>query len=295
MIYSSKKRNLLSMIRKNMNKKNDFNERYKFISVSDYPFFFQNALTIELAEKVGISFNMENNKLIANIPFFETNIKFNIDRESAVTLLFEQFVCKSSYNFILHNPTVVVDIGMSVGDTTLAFAANPNVVKVFAYELMPQIYERAKFNLSLNPDISFKADVRNYGLGKESKDIEVEYYDELDLSNGIYNDSRKEIFKDGVNSKVIIKEIVNELQLINKDFGNFDLCLKIDAEGAEYEIIEAIFNSGINDNIRYIALEYHFGVKNIIEILRNHNYEIISSITGFDLDCEVGLIQAIRK
>ena len=77
---------------------------------------------------------MEEGFLVADIPLFDNIVRFTLDKDICFGLLYEQFLTRSSYNFVFDMQIVVIDIGMNVGDTTLFFAANPFVKKVYSYE-----------------------------------------------------------------------------------------------------------------------------------------------------------------
>jgi len=275
-----------------------FKKRYSHIPSNLYSLLFNNARVIQLAEKLGVSFSAEAGFLVANIPIYDKNVKFILDKQDCFALLDEQFLRKTLYNFIFDVPVVVIDIGMSVGDTALFFAANSYVKKVYSYELMPQTYDRAVQNFKLNSDIVSKIEGYNYGLGRDDQELEVPYYDDFDLGNGTFNIARRDRFGKGIPTTCKIKNIVPEMQRIVQEHPNVALYLKIDAEGAEYEIIDAIFYNHLSNNIRYIAMEYHFGVQNIIEILKKHHFEIIESFNTFclgDKNNAEGNIQAVRQ
>lgn len=265
-----------------------------------FPFFFDfvNNSLVKLSILVGVSFAMENEMLVANIPTCGTNVKINLDRRTALVFMCDQFVRKSTYNFILDKSTIVMDVGMNIADSSLAFAANSYVTRVFAYELIPQIVERAMVNIGLNPEIAPKIVVNNYGLGVKNSELEVPYYDSFDAGSGLYNDSRQKMFRGKAqNTKCVIKDICEEVKLIVETYPDEQIFLKIDAEGAEYEMIDALFSSVLGRHIKYVALEYHFGVKNIVDILMNQNFEVIQRLLTFDMDSsehEVGCIQAVR-
>lgn len=275
-----------------------FHHRYKHIHGTSRSLINNNVYTVLLAEKVGISFHVDGNqRLFANIPLFDVAcVKFILDKQECFQLLREQFIHRNGYNFVFNKPVVVIDIGMNVGDTALFFAANPFVEKVYAYELMPQIYDRAIMNFEFNPEITDKISPNCYGLGKNDQELTLSYFDNFDLGNGTFNDKRGAMFKEGTLTVCKIKNALTELEKIAKKHSKTALYLKIDAEGAEYEIIDMILTSTAICNLVYIAIEYHFGIQNIVKLLQASHFEIIESFLTIDGDVnnKVGSIQAVR-
>ena len=276
----------------------EFKKRYGHLPRNLYSLLLNNMGVVQLAEKLDVSFGTEKEFLVADIPIFDKNVKFILDKQVCFDLLWEQFLTRRDYNFIFDVPVAVIDIGMNVGDTALFFAANPFVKKVYSYELMPQTFDRAQRNLKINPDIMNKIEGHNYGLGKSDQELVIYYYDESDGQIGKVSEILGDELGKGIPTKCKIKNVVHEIQKIEQEHPNVALYLKIDTEGAEYEIIDALLRDHSSNNIHYIAIEYHFGVQNIIETLREHHFEVIERFYGFyrgDNNLAQGIIQAIRQ
>ena|GEM_PF-3644038 len=272
---------------------------------------FHKLKIVEVGESFGIIFEMHDNDFIANIPtnFFiygderDERIKFILNEPSHWDVFFGAFFNRASgHNYIFKQPFVAVDMGAFVGDTALFLAANSHVNKVYSYELMPQTYEIALRNIQKNQNISQKIELYNYGLGIKDEEIEVVYYTKDIQGSGIVNDSNSIDLGQGIKTKCEIKNAVAELQRIVAENPEMPLYLKVDVEGAEYDIIEAIFNSNVKENIYYIAIEYHFNIKNLIEILTENDFDVVESRAMNDFlgrrhesGILLGYIQAIRS
>jgi FkbM family methyltransferase len=178
-------------------------------------------------------------------------------------------------------PFVVFDAGMNRAYASLFFAQMPNCQKVFGYEPDPETYEFAKFNIELNPHLKSKIETFSYGLG--DKDATLDFYKVAGRDSvGCLNPSKNKIAfgtvdKNNVNKiSVPIKkasdEFRNMLNISNIDWGGVKTILKIDVEGAEYDIFKSLCESGMVEKIDVIFGDLHDGLRPEFEKLKEtHN------------------------
>lgn len=171
--------------------------------------------------------------------------------------------------FEINRHDTVVDIGAHIGNFTVYAAEKAFEGKVLAYEPSVENFNLLRLNIQLNS----LRNVTVFNLGMSDGAGEKE----LHISGNSVSPSLFQSFKGGGFSyrvKVIgIKEafIANGLDLI--DF------LKIDAEGAEYEILFNVPKFFL-DKIGKIVLEYHEGVFtkygrcDLENFLRRNSFEI---------------------
>lgn len=200
-------------------------------------------------------------------------------------ILKEVFVEKD-YNLLSSQRFVVFDIGMNIGISSLFFGLQNNVHKIYSFEPVTTTYHQALCNLELNETISAKIEAFNYGLGGSERTEKVLYNSQAKGNCGIRLESSLVIDKENSEEiEVNIKNIADVLPDLFAQHPNEKKVLKIDCEGAEYEILQKLNNSNLLDNIDVLLIEWHDkGAVILEEILAAYNFTVISrhltSITG---------------
>lgn len=207
----------------------------------------------------------------------------------------EEIFIDRLYDFSGGSEYIVCDVGMNVAAASLFFASFPNVQKVYGYEPFELTYQAAKRNLQLNPGISSKIEAYNFGLGKSDETLTVPLPGEGSLGGStdaaFLKMTDKTIDKQTVN--VEIKEIVSVLREINQKYPTKKLLLKLDCEGAEYDIIENLQQNGYFEHIEVFMIEYHFkGPMMIKDALSKAGYFILCPVSE---NSEFGMLYAIKK
>lgn len=217
-----------------------------------------------------------------------TRILVPVDSLSRIPL--QEIWVSKSYRFPgceINRHDTVVDIGAHIGNFTVYAAKKAFEGKVLAYEPSVENFNLLRHNIQLNS----LHNVTAFNLGI----ADVVGEKELHISGNSVSPSLFQSFKGGGFSyrvKVIgIKEvfIANGLNLV--DF------LKIDAEGAEYEILFNVPKFFL-DKIGKIALEYHegaftkWGCRDLENFLRQNSFEVsVSPLSA----SHTGMIYAWRR
>lgn len=140
---------------------------------------------------------------------------------------------------------VVIDIGANIGAFSLRAARNPAVDSVYSFEPFPSNYTLVQRNIQLN-NFTRKIYPFQYGIGKKKEKRKFFFGLKGNATHSLFTKSDKYI----------------EINLItlNDIFNNNKLkkcsLLKIDCEGAEYEIFESV-TSSLLKKIKIICMEYH--------------------------------------
>ena len=255
-------------------------KKFDFI-FSQFEIFINNALTL------GGTYKIYQNNLI----FAWDILTVNINTAGELFIINEIYV-KKCYQFRFppqHNISII-DIGMNVALASLFFASLPYVKEVFAFEPFKPTYKLALQNLAFNEELSSKIHPRNYGLGKKEEIMET-YFSRSDSGlNNIYG-RIQEPQKDEDLETIEIKNACSEINEILEKQSQSEFIIKIDTEGAEYEIMESIFSKRVSEKIIGFMIEWHNdGSDRLEKLLLMENFKIYS----LSLSKNTGLIYAIR-
>lgn len=206
-----------------------------------------------LASRRSARFSVEDKKFYINL----SNIKINLTTAEEVFIVHEVFhAC--TYDFVTRGQFVVMDIGMNVGIASLYFAKRQDVAMVYSYEPFCRTFQQGMQNLLANPDLSAKIRSYNYGLSDSDQTLTVDY----DYANkgqvGIHGTSLilgEVTLTD--RETITLKTASSEVQRILAMHPGESLVLKIDCEGAEYGIIQDLFDNGLLRDVKVILMEWH--------------------------------------
>ncbi|MDI5950701.1 FkbM family methyltransferase [Flavobacterium yafengii] len=224
--------------------------------------------------------------------FFVSFLDLVIYVESAdeFFILTEVFV-ENEYNFITNSKSIVIDIGANIGVSSLFFSKLNYVEKIYAFEPVKGTFEQAQYNLSLNNKIHKVEWIKNIGLGKEDYRDTFKYNKDSKGKVGVRSKLSSNSEK-AVETEVQICDASIEISKILNDIKDKKIILKIDCEGAEYEIFDNIYKSGVINQVDVILLEWHDRGSQLIEkILLDSGFEIISKNI-----CPIsGIVYAFKK
>lgn len=255
----------------------------------EFEYFFNDLGTV-LNFFNNVHVKREDNKLIACAMGAGKKVNILIDRQEVVALINELFL-EEGYRIECSEDFIVIDIGMNMGLASLYFASKDNVRMVYGFEPFPAPYQAAVQNFSLNPEIKNKIVSEMAGLGKLDEILKVAFDTNsvLTSSTSVIVDSKAKSF---VNVKIC--NVSTALKsIIEKHSGKQKILLKIDCEGAEYEIIEDLKSSGLLSNVDAIILEWHMkGAEPILKVLNAHSF--LSYTRKLPHSFPIGLIYATK-
>ncbi|MEI9947347.1 MAG: FkbM family methyltransferase [Chitinophagaceae bacterium] len=208
----------------------------------------------------------------------------------------EEIFIDQLYDFQSKGEFVVCDVGMNVAAATLYFASFDNVEQIYGYEPFPQTFALAEKNIRLNEEVKNKIHVFNFGLGEKDLTLEVPHPEDGFLGGTTTGFMISELPGNLKTKKikVEIKDIRTELTQIKKNHPGKKIILKLDCEGAEYEIIEALRQISMIADIDIYMIEYHFkGKKSIADVLVENNFIVMSP--GSEDVNPFGMLYAIKK
>jgi FkbM family methyltransferase len=237
----------------------------------------------ESFKKKGYNISIENNEVSID----GNGLKIRGDSANTFWTA-DAVLCKREYDFYSPNKYVMIDVGLNIGITSLAFARKEEIERIYGFEPFYSTFIQAQKNLELNPELSKKIEIFNFGLGCCDEKKDINYNSNLPGAMS----SVKNIFNgDGTLESIQIKEsssIISEI--INKH--DAKIFLKIDCEGAEDEILINLDQNGILKKVEIICMEWHFKEpKILLEILNRNNFIVFNEDTT---EGSLGFIRAIR-
>lgn len=157
---------------------------------------------------------------------------------------------------------VVFDVGMNRGYASLYFANMENCEHVYGFELLPSTYEWACENVSLNSCLQKKITMFNYGLWNKDDTVNI-------TSDGIDGHTRiagKEDCRKVEKAQVRKASDVfaGLLETVGKDMVKV---LKIDVEGAEYEVLANLYEQELMEEFDVVIGEYHNGMEPLMKYM----------------------------
>lgn len=206
-------------------------------------------------------------------------IKIIIDTEQELSIVREIFV-DGTYNLISDRPTVIWDIGLNTGMSSLYFAAKENVVAIMGYEPFKMTYNQALRNIALNPEVAPKIKAFDYGVGAKEETLTLDYNYECKASVGIHGvtiQDKANAERSFSQEEIRLKPAGEVLASIQAQYPEADIIAKLDCEGSEYNIISALYADNKLSCLKGVMMEWHNqGPKPLEEYLRKSGFVIFS-------------------
>ena len=193
--------------------------------------------------------NGEINGTIATIKYRSRKLSFDFGM-TAPGILAEffgkHFPYKISFDVSKIRNSIIIDIGASLGDSTIWFAAH-GAKKVYAFEPLMSYYKLCRSNIERN-DLNDVCQAIHAAIGKKGDDFfkEEGARQMLGLGAGLYDEWQDNI-------PILTLDGIVEQYHIEKD-----AFLKLDCEGYEYDILLNAPNKTLR-LFKNIMMEYHFG------------------------------------
>jgi FkbM family methyltransferase len=200
------------------------------------------------------------------------------------------------YDLRCNDQLVVCDVGMNVGVASLFFAHHSNVKKVYSFEPFPSTYQSALDNFSLNPSVKDKIVPNNLGVGATNAELEIPLTNADSASMSTTDFFLEHMEKDSVRKiKVQIKDVREIMAEMRSAHPSEKIFLKLDCEGAEYEIMQQLHDSGLFPHIKYVVIEWHFrGSEPLVKILGQNGYSCFVFPRPTKAIPDMGMIYAVR-
>lgn len=209
------------------------------------------------------------------------NLKIYVETIEEFFIIDEVFLI-NDYNFSTLCDATVIDIGANIGISSLFFSTLENVKNVYSFEPVLDTYKQALLNFEMNPSEKLSS-IKNIGLGKSTRE-ETFIYNKHFKGNtgvrGLLSDTMSNLTNNETR-KVQIENASKQLKPIVELHSSGSIVIKMDCEGAEYEIIEDLNHTGLLKDIDIIMLEWHDKGPHFIEkVLTENKFQVFSRSLG---------------
>ena len=181
------------------------------------------------------------------------DLQFELASANEISILHEVFG-QEIYRFNLAGPAVMVDIGMNSGMASLDFLAGGSDRWAYGYELVPATAQLAERNRNMNPVQADRLQIHDFGLFDSDGTMSIQTSKSHPSINGLF-----EGFNELRDMKTDVR-VVDVAVAVREIFDRHQDCamvLKLDAEGAEYEIFERLEKEQLLTAFDVVMIEWH--------------------------------------
>ena len=241
-----------------------------------------------LKDRLNAIFNIEDNQLFVSLE----GLKLPVQTPEDLYILHEIWV-NGCYNY--HLPTgrqhIVIDIGMNVGFASLFFNRTKRPLHIFSFEPFTPTYDQAVRNIE-NNRVSEEITTHNFGLGTVGT-FEIEYSETHRGRMGIWG---TKLIGEQIHStkkeRIEVRSFKDSIEAIVNKYPDTPVVLKVDCEGAEYDIFTEISNDFL-DRVILVMMEWHMkGPQPFIEQLGQKGFIILSECEN---NPKAGMLYAFKN
>lgn len=240
--------------------------------------FFLTAYSQALAAySAGIRFRCEDGKFVAEIDGVRVAVETFDD-----LFILNEIYGEGAYAVDAAGQLLIFDVGMNVGHASLYFASRFPQAVIYGYEPFTPTFDRARHNFELNPALAERIHPCNFGLATGDGTLEVEFDPVLPGRMGIFGVPSDLATSSGrQREQVKLKDVVPIFDQTLAAHPNRTIVLKIDCEGAEYDILQRLHDQGRLREVHVLALEWHrkaeaHDPRNLAAMLSDAGFTLIS-------------------
>jgi FkbM family methyltransferase len=197
--------------------------------------------------------------------------------------IFAQHIYFIHPKYLKHTQYVVFDFGMNRGYASIYFASQPWCKAVYGFELNEYTFALAEQNTMLNFGLRDKISLFNFGLGKQDEFLKCYYLPHRDgictTSYDFLQSYAPEELDRVIEKEIAIKKTSTVIENIASGWPAAEkVILKIDVEGAEYDILEDLIKEypAFLAQVEIIIGEAHMGLEQLIKALAPFGFEEVS-------------------
>jgi len=186
----------------------------------------------------------------ASISAETSGVHYRLESTADIMVAHEVFV-QRMYGGHTPECDLVLDVGSNIGLGSLFFSQAFDA-RVYAYELSPSTAMRAQANLLLNPQLAQRITLTPSGWGDRSGEAEIVVHPEMHASHSFVQPATWT----GEIERVAIMDAAEELSKLLPEASR-GVLLKLDVEGAEYDIIRHLDRNGLLASFKVVFIEWH--------------------------------------
>ncbi len=212
-------------------------------------FFAQRVAEFRHLHNNGADIRIDGDSAIVTINGVAFNAR-NADDMNFVGEVFHQNI----YNFLHARDACIIDVGMNLGFVTLSLASKAYVKEVHSFEPFKSTYDRALANVALNPAFADKIKAYNFGLAGADQSFTI-----LAAEDGNSGSNSVRGAFEGKPTTIEVRAAAAVLAPIIQSARSrgLDVIAKIDCEGSEFEIFDALAAAGLWPQITAVMVEWH--------------------------------------
>jgi FkbM family methyltransferase len=207
--------------------------------------------------------------------------------------LFVEIFHLTPYSFTTTKECVLLDVGMNIGFASLYFSTFQHIKRIYSFELIEDTFKRAIYNFQVNEELENKIEAFSFGLSDIDKEVKIPFAQPgsvgasiFNISSKISNNAATEMVVNVKNICPIITSIVFENQL--------PLIIKLDCEGSEYDLINALESADLFKHIHILMIEWHYnGSASIVKILAKNGFVVFDNLVPAHMP--IGFIYAVNR
>ena len=205
------------------------------------------------------------------------------------------------YSYFINNARrdIVIDVGMNIGNSSIYFALQTKVDKVYGYESLKKTFMRAERNLRQYIDMG-KVSIFQYGISNENAMRCIGFNVDMTCGQSSLKGVRQYAYdkyrewglaeeNNEQSERIEVRKASEVFKPIFNEYPHHNIILKLNCEGEEYGILEELLQSGILGRFKFIMLEWHYkGKEMLLECLENAGFSWWCSEKG----TQMGLVYA---
>lgn len=210
-----------------------------------------------------------------------------------------EVLCEGVYDLVCSHSAVIFDVGANVGFASIYFAStNPQTV-IFACEPLDSTFEKATRNLNLNPKLTNRIVLGNFGLYSSDGLMKLTSAPDKRGCSSVVIDQNKDGNSEVEVVNVEMKKASSFISQSIAEFPGRKVILKMDCEGSEYEILSDLCESGVIACLDAIVLEWHkvnfpkLDTEYLMELFKRHGFSVFFRQRNMSTS-ECGMAYAFR-
>jgi FkbM family methyltransferase len=174
-------------------------------------------------------------------------------------IILKEIYAEGTYGISGSGELLIFDIGMNVGHASLYFANRFPQAIVIGFEPFKPTFNRAAANFARNAALAERIIPNNFGLAAKDGAMDVEFDPVVPGRMGLFGiPTDVEPTSDRRREHVVLRNIIEVFDEALATHPNRPVLMKVDCEGAEYEILSQLCNSpGRLKKVDVLAIEWH--------------------------------------